>query len=142
MSTWFQIVIAALAVIIPSILSFLSYKKGKAELFFQLFTNYNEKYSKLNDKLYLIIEKEATLKVNQIQISSFKKDEINSIMDYLNLCSEEYLWREKGFIDKNVWESWQNGIQWWYNHSILIQLIWKEEFKQKRAITLTVTNLL
>ena len=54
-------------------------------------------------------------------------------MDYLNLCSEEYLWRKKGFIDKNVWESWQDGIQWWYDHSVLIQLVWKEEFKQKKS---------
>ena len=133
MSTWFQIFIAASAVLISGILSYLSYRKGKADLFFQLFTRYNEKYSKLNDKLYLILEKEAKLKRNQIKIKDFDKQEINTIMDYLNLCSEEYLWRKKGFIDKNVWESWQDGIQWWYDNSIFIQLIWKQEFKQKRS---------
>lgn len=133
MSTWFQIVITALAVIISSSLSWLSYRKGKAELFFQLFTSYNEKYSMLNDKLYLILDKESTVEDNGIKIEDFDKEEINTIMDYLNLCSEEYLWKKKGFIDKSVWESWQAGIQWWYDNSILIQLIWKEEFKQKKS---------
>ena len=79
MSTWFQIVIATLAVIVSSSLSWLSYRKGKADLFFQLFTKYNEKYSRLNDKLYLILEKEATLDRNLIQIKDFSKEEINTI---------------------------------------------------------------
>jgi hypothetical protein len=32
------------------------------------------------------------------------------IIDYLNLCSEEYLWWKKRRIPEDVWEAWKAGI--------------------------------
>ena len=32
------------------------------------------------------------------------------IKDYLNLCSEEYLWYRKCRIDPKVWVAWEDGM--------------------------------
>lgn len=35
---------------------------------------------------------------------------------YFNLCAEEYLFFDRGIIEKDVWRSWENGILWYLNH--------------------------
>jgi hypothetical protein len=32
------------------------------------------------------------------------------IIDYFNLCSEEFLWFKRGRIPNDVWNAWKNGI--------------------------------
>lgn len=72
------------------------------KLFKELFQNFNSRYDdKLNDLL------------NEIRYDEEKKldkDERNQIIDYLNLCAEEYLWRSRNRIPKTVWNSWKAGI--------------------------------
>ncbi len=33
-----------------------------------------------------------------------------AVVEYLNLCAEEYLWYKKGRIDAKVWEAWWAGM--------------------------------
>lgn len=72
------------------------------KLFKELFQNFNSRYDdKLNDLL------------NEIRYNEEKKlnkEERNHIIDYLNLCAEEYLWRSRNRIPKTVWNSWKAGI--------------------------------
>ena len=35
------------------------------------------------------------------------------IMDYLNLCAEEYFWYTRGRIDTEIWRAWRNGMENW-----------------------------
>ncbi len=73
------------------------------KLFKELFTDFNSKYdNKINDLL-------NGLKTNVKH--DLKPDEINLIIDYLNLSSEEYLWRKKNRIPKIVWNAWKAGIK-------------------------------
>ena len=37
-------------------------------------------------------------------------DEKHLLIDYFNLCAEEYLYYCRGFIDPEVWEAWRNGM--------------------------------
>lgn len=37
------------------------------------------------------------------------------IIDYLNFCSEEYLWYRKGRISEIVWQSWENEMLYFLN---------------------------
>jgi len=37
------------------------------------------------------------------------------VIDYLNFCSEEYLWYTKGRIPDMVWTSWENGMIYFFN---------------------------
>jgi len=33
------------------------------------------------------------------------------VIDYLNLCGEEYLYYKRGYIEPSVWHAWQNGMK-------------------------------
>ncbi|MCT2561859.1 hypothetical protein [Chryseobacterium herbae] len=73
------------------------------DLFFKdLFRSFNERYdADLND---LINE----LRIEPTRILS--PTEKNKIIDYFNLCAEEFLWKKKNRIPKDVWEAWRAGI--------------------------------
>ena len=128
MSIWFQIIVPSLIGFFGLYFSLLTYRRNKAELFHKLFTEFNARYNKLNNKLYDILEFEKIHEVSQErtldqEISKHK----NVVIDYFNLCAEEYLWVKKGYIDQNIWKAWQSGIMWWYNNSQIIRKIWDEE---------------
>jgi hypothetical protein len=72
-------------------------------LFKELFESFNERYdTDLNDL------------INTLKNDPRKKltnDERNHIIDYFNLCAEEFLWNKKKRIPNDVWEAWKAGIQ-------------------------------
>ena len=72
------------------------------KVFRELFISFNSRYSdETNDLL------------NKLRIdnnySLSEKDQL-MIIDYFNLCSEEYLWYMKGRIPVKVWKAWEAGI--------------------------------
>lgn len=71
-------------------------------LFKELFETFNDRYNAdLNDLF-------NTLK-NDVQ-RRLSKDEINLVIDYFNLCAEEFLWNKKKRIPDDVWKAWKAGI--------------------------------
>ncbi len=88
----------------------------EAALFRQLFTEFNARYDKLNEKL------------NGIRLSEqkLKNDDFLLLHDYFNLCSEEYLFYTKGFIYPEVWQSWVNGMKGYYCDPRIAE-VWKIE---------------
>lgn len=81
------------------------YKIEDDRIFKDLFSDFNSKYdNKFNDKLNEI--------KNKCRDSNYCLDneEINLVIDYLNFCSEQYLWHTKGRIDKKVWKAWKCGM--------------------------------
>jgi hypothetical protein len=106
--------VTGLANIIASlIIAFSSYcltkkyndKKQKIEddqIFKSLFESFNNRYNtNLNDLL------------NELKSNSGKSLEVkekNLIIDYFNLCAEEYLWYKMGRIKHEVWDAWTAGI--------------------------------
>jgi hypothetical protein len=48
------------------------------------------------------------------------------VVEYLNLCSKEYMWVKKGRIPTDIWESWKNGIKANLANPV-IQSIYNEE---------------
>lgn len=85
---------------------YLGLIKSKIEndkLFKSLFTEFNSRYDKdLNDLINRIRDD------IKYELNSSEK---NLIIDYFNLCSEEYLWRRRNRIPNSVWESWKAGIK-------------------------------
>ncbi len=69
-----------------------------------LFTAFNARYDKLNDGL-MAIAKGQPLEPGV--------DPERIIVDYLNLCAEEYFWYMRGRIDKDIWRAWQVGMNEW-----------------------------
>lgn len=73
------------------------------KLFKELFQGFNEKYdSRFNDLINELKNDKARV------LEPFEK---NLIIDYLNLCSEEFLWRSKNRIPSKVWNAWKAGIK-------------------------------
>ena len=91
------------------------------KLFTDLFREFNERYSNLNDDLNRIVTKKSADKLPD--------GDKNILFDYFNLCAEELFYFKRGFIPVEVWESWVNGMKEYYKN-ILIRSIWDNELKQ------------
>jgi hypothetical protein len=77
-------------------------KLAETRLFLDLFTAFNARYDALNDSLTRIADKGGALDQESRQ----------KIVDYLNLCAEEYLFHSEGYIHSEVWRSWCAGMLW------------------------------
>lgn len=92
--------------IIGSLLSlFYFVQKQKLEelkVFREIFTECNSRYDEVNESLAEIVESEGKC------LSSVEKQ---ILVDYFNLCGEEYLYYRHGIIDPTVWEAWANGMR-------------------------------
>ena len=89
----------------------------EARLFKELFVQFNEKYDQLNEELNRIKSQD-----------SISKEDRDTLYDYFNLCGEEYLFYQQGYIYPEVWKSWVLGMKIFYG-SDLIRPIWISELK-------------
>ncbi len=104
-----EIPIAIFATGISISFSFRQYKIEDDKIFKELFQMFNEKYdTKFNDSLNKIEKK--YFEKNDYELTEI---EVALIIDYLNLCAEEYLWYSKSRIDENVWLSWKKGMEYY-----------------------------
>ncbi len=80
----------------------LKYKMENDKIFNELFTSFTTRYDdKLNDLF------------NELRLDLVKKIELDDkklIIDYFNLCAEEYMWYSRNRIPKSVWIAWKAGI--------------------------------
>lgn len=95
-----EVFIGILASIITLFISLVSYYQTNDKFFRELFTAFNERYDKLNNFLEKIEGNE-----------NLEPDERQKIIDYLNLCAEEYMWVKRGRIPFHIWKSWMKGIE-------------------------------
>ena len=91
-------------------------KLAEMSLFNKLFTEFNCRYDKMNARL------------RQIAISGELPDEADrqAIVDYYNLCGEEYLFFAEGYIHRRVWRSWCSGMLTYFENEPF-RSIWEEE---------------
>lgn len=96
-----KILIAAIGSIATLYFGIMKYSMEYDKVFKELFQNFNERYDdKFNDLINDLRENDREL----------RDGEKNVIIDYLNLCAEEYLWYKRNRIPTNVWEAWKAGI--------------------------------
>jgi hypothetical protein len=108
----FEILAAIIATGISLSLGIRQYNGENDRIFKDLFTEFNRKYDeKFNDRFNSIIANSS--KVSDYQLSP--KDEL-LIIDYLNLCSEEYLWYQKNRIPLKVWNAWESAMIYFLNN--------------------------
>lgn len=126
-----------------------NHKLNKENTKRQLFTQLNERYDSLNDYLETLIhsefetqrdaqlngDKDLDLVWEELFESEPTKQgkTITAAFDYLNLCSEQYYWYKKGFIDENVWLCWKKGMQDWARYSYFIKRIIQRERDRKAS---------
>lgn len=118
-----EILGAVIATGISLSLGIRQYRTENDKIFKQLFTEFNSKYdSKFNDELEEIVK--ISESVENYKLST---DNEKLIVDYLNFCAEEYLWKTKDRIPKKVWDSWENGMVYYLNKPIINSVIIKEK---------------
>src|SRR5690606_2313069 len=74
--------------------------------FKDLFTDFNERYDRLNDEMNKILR----LPSNE----ALSNGHLDTLNDYFNLCGEEYLFYQLGYIGPKAWEAWLAGIRFYY----------------------------
>jgi hypothetical protein len=106
-------------------------KLEETRLFKELFTEFNERYDRLNEKLNSIV-----IGNKNAELSS---EQLNNLYDYFNLCGEEYFFYKQGYIYPEVWESWLNGMKDFYRNS-RIKTIWGKEMDSNSYYGFKINN--
>jgi hypothetical protein len=88
------------------------------QMFVSLFEKFNARYDKLNEKLNAIVSRPAD--------SHLLPEHVNTLYDYFNLCSEEHLFYEAGYIDEIVWQAWLRGMKHFAKDASVMR-VWEQE---------------
>lgn len=92
-------------------------KLEEMNFFRKVFIEFNAKYEELS------------LDLNKILSSnSFVGDQSGVLIKYFNLCAEEFLLYKKGYIPLEIWNSWLNGMEQYWNIPD-VQKLWQQELK-------------
>jgi len=110
-----EVFFGVLASLITLFISLINYHKTNDEFFKELFTEFNVRYNEMNDILDHI---KGTEILNDAQRTT--------IIDYLNLCAEEYMWVRKGRIPFHIWKSWMNGMRLHFEKPCIKEIVEKE----------------
>jgi hypothetical protein len=82
-------------------------KLEELRLFRELFKEFNDRYSELNEELARIKAEDTEETTTQ----ELPTQDQETLIDYFNLCGEEYLYFKRGYIDPSVWKAWFNGMK-------------------------------
>ncbi|OJY92116.1 MAG: hypothetical protein BGP13_08085 [Sphingobacteriales bacterium 40-81] len=96
------------------------------KMFKELFIAFNQRYDERFNNILNDIDAKTQLQEAYILTESEK----NLVVDYLNLCAEEYLWYKKQRIDKSAWLSWENGMIYYLKIRPIKEIVEREK-KQK-----------
>lgn len=94
------------------------------EMFNDLFRHFNGRFEALNQKLDRIVSASPNLRL--------EPDDRDTLMDYFNLCAEEFLYHKSGYLDEEVWRSWLEGMKFFAKNSRIGDL-WREELASQNA---------
>lgn len=92
----------------------------------ELFTEFNIRYDGLNDSLAILEKEQWTLPELELAKNQKYRDDV---IDFFNLCAEEYYWFKKGRIDSKVWKAWHSGMNYWVNNVEAIRELWYKELE-------------
>ena len=92
----------------------------------ELFTEFNKRYDELNDTLAFLEKQQWTLPTLELEENQQYRDDV---IDFFNLCAEEYYWFKKGRVDPKVWKAWHSGMNYWVNEVEAVRELWKNEVK-------------
>lgn len=94
-----------------------------------LFTEFNQRYDKINNKLD-VISKMTEQEWNKLSEKE-RAVKAGTVIDFFNISAEEYFWHKEGRIKGNIWASWSKGMNDIFNKSKVIQTLWAEECKNE-----------
>jgi hypothetical protein len=124
---WPSVILGGTALIISAYFAWYSKKLNDDKIMKELFTEFNQRYDVLNGRLTWVKSHITTSEDLNLEENSEYR---HAIIDYFNLYAEEFYWYyHKKRIDPLVWNSWQAGMNYWYNEVPSIKALWMEEVK-------------
>lgn len=143
-----NIIAAIIGASAVAIYNFVKAQHDKTIFKRELFATYNKKYDDLNDNLEKLNHLEFQTAIHAENGDGKSLDDyweelfeseptprpelIAVAFDYINLCSEEYYWYKKGYIEEDVWKCWRSGMTSWHKDLFFLQKIVERE-RQKNA---------
>jgi hypothetical protein len=121
--------IAGLVAIVGYFHFFQNQRLEETRLFKDLFTAFNTKYDGLNEELARVQQGEWTPELER------------KVVDYFNLCAEEYLFFKQGYILPEAWESWRKGMCQYLSVD-RVRKLWELEARTDSYYGLTIEVML
>ena len=81
----------------------IKYRIENDRLFKELFSDFNTRYDGRMSDLLNSLRRKKSYELNE--------EEKNLVISYLNLCSEEFLWRNRNRVPSEVWSACLSGIK-------------------------------
>lgn len=122
-------------VIITVIFSAANKKINHQRMEKELFKEFNERYDKLNETLSRLHPDFSISDLNTRTLGFNSRTYGETLIDYFNLCSEQYYWKKNGRISPEIWLAWNKGMNYYYNNFPVVKQLWKEEIKNKNYIS-------
>ena len=113
---------AGLGLLLPFVYFVQKQKLEELHLFRDLFSGFNERYDELNERLNRITGARGG---GQTDLTDQERE---TLIDYFNLCSEEFLYYRRGYVYPEVWEAWLNGMLVFYSDD-RIRSYWDRELR-------------
>jgi len=132
-----QVVLGGLGATVAFMFSLQKQKAEELKLFADLFARFNARYDKLKKKMNKIRGAAGEGLKDQEKLNDDEKD---TLFQYFNLCGEEYLFYEEGFIHPAAWKAWKAGMRTFYK-SDRIGDLWRTELKSGSYYELTAEEL-
>lgn len=85
----------------------------------ELVTEFNKRYDAMNEGLQTLVQHNS---------GDLSKEGTFVFVDYFNLCAEEHLFHELGYIYDQIWESWHCGMKQ-YAKDTRVASLWAKEKK-------------
>jgi hypothetical protein len=125
--------------IMVSLIPINFYYVSSSKIEYETFTNCNRRFDEINEDLNDILEEFIDFE-EKFEIENYKKEQkksYNIILNYLDLCAEEYyLYKHQGIVSNTVWKHWFNGIKYYFDYNegknIFYYVLKKEKGKNER----------
>lgn len=116
--------------VITFIFSISNRKLNHQKMEKELFSEFNRRYDTFNDSLNLL---DSLTTLDELKSTCSLIDNKNMhhlLIDYFNLCAEEYYWYRRKRINKLLWSSWNSGMMYYYNKHPVVRELWQSEVRE------------
>lgn len=121
--------IGVVGIIITVIFSAANKNLNHQKMEKELFAEFNKRYDALNDSLTLLSSISTLEQLRETNSFIDKKTMHHLLIDYFNLCAEQYYWYRKKRIKKLLWDSWHSGMMYYYTTHPVVRELWELEIK-------------
>jgi hypothetical protein len=133
--TFTPITLGAIGIIITLLYSSANKKLSHQKMEKDLFKEFNERYDSLNDSLSLLSDIKTIEELKSTESLIDKKSMYNILIDYFNLCAEQFYWKNKDRISPEIWKSWHSGMNYYYSNFPIVKELWRCEIANEGYIS-------